>query len=367
VASIDRRPNGKYRARWREYPHGPQHVRHFDRKADAQRFLDGIMGDLARGLYIDPASGRMPFRSYAEEWRRAQMHRPSTAAQCETYLRLHAYPAMGERPIGSIRRSEIQGWVKDRSEVLAPGSVELVYRWVSTIFKAAVGDRLIAVSPCGGIKLPKQDRGEIVPLAIEAVEALADAVPERYRALILLAAGTGLRQGECFGLTVDRVDFLRRLVRVDRQLIGVTAGVPHFGPPKSQAGFRTVPMPVVVTETLAVHLTQFEPGAHNLVFTNSKGSPLRRSTFGDTWRRAVDAAPVPSGTTFHDLRHFYASLLIAHGCSVKAVQKRLGHQSAVETLDTYSHLWPDSDDETRDAIDAAFSTNEISTVGANWR
>ncbi|HEV3352773.1 MAG TPA: tyrosine-type recombinase/integrase [Acidimicrobiales bacterium] len=361
MASIDRRPNGKYRARWREYPHGPQHVRHFDRKADAQRFLDGIMGDLARGLYIDPASGRMPFRSYAEEWRRAQMHRPSTAAQCETYLRLHAYPAMGERPIGSIRRSEIQGWVKDRSEVLAPGSVELVYRWVSTIFKAAVGDRLIAVSPCTGIKLPKQDRGEIVPLAIEAVEAFADAVPERYRALILFAAGTGLRQGECFGLTVDRVDFLRRIVRVDRQLVTVKGGVPQFGPPKSQAGFRTVPMPVVVTETLAAHLKQFEPGAQKLAFTNSKGTPLRRSTFGDTWRRAVAAAPVPSGTTFHDLRHFYASLLIAHGCSVKAVQKRLGHQSALETLDTYSHLWPDSDDQTRDAIDIAFGT----IVGSN--
>lgn len=178
MASIDRRPNGKYRARWREYPHGPQHVRHFDRKADAQRFLDGIRGDLARGLYIDPASGRTLFRSYAEEWRQAQMHRPSTVEQCESYLRLHAYPTLGERPIGAIRRSEIQAWVKDRSEVLAPGSVELVYRWVSTIFKAAVGDRLIAASPCAGIKLPKHDRGEIVPLAIEAVEALADPAGE---------------------------------------------------------------------------------------------------------------------------------------------------------------------------------------------
>ena len=61
------------------------------------------------------------------------------------------------------------------------------------------------------------------------------------------------------------------------------------------------------------------------------------------------------GATFHDLRHFYASLLIAHGCSVKAVQRRLGHQSAMETLDTYSHLWPDSDDETREAVDAVLA------------
>jgi len=361
VASIDRRPNGKYRARWREFPTAPQRVRHFERKADAQRFLDGVKGDIARGLYIDPGGGRMLFRTYAEEWRETQMHRSSTAAQCESYLRLHAYPTLGDRPLASIRRSEIQGWVKDRSEVLAPGSVELVYRWVSTIFKSAVGDRLIPASPCTGIKLPKAERGEIVPLEIAAVEALADAVPERYRALILFAAGTGLRQGECFGLTVDRVDFLRRQVRVDRQLIDVKAGEPSFGPPKSHAGFRTVPMPAVVTGMLARHLRSFEPGPHRLVFTNTRGLPLRRSTFGDTMRRAVTAGVVPDGTTFHDLRHFYASLLIAHGCSVKAVQKRLGHQSAMETLDTYSHLWPDGDDETRDAIDNAFAASPLLT------
>ena len=88
VASIDKRPDGTYRARWREYANGPQRTRHFERKADAQRFLDGLRGDLARGMYIDPASGRMPFRAYAEEWRAAQMHRTSTASQCETYLRL---------------------------------------------------------------------------------------------------------------------------------------------------------------------------------------------------------------------------------------------------------------------------------------
>jgi hypothetical protein len=146
MASIDKRPNGRYRTRWREYPGGPQKTRHFDRKGDAQQFLDGIRGDLAHGLYIDPAGGRTLFRDYAEAWRAGQVHRPSTAAQAESYLRLHAYPSLGRRPIGAIRRSEIQAWVKAQSGKLAPGSVELVYRWVSTIFKAAVGDRLIAAS-----------------------------------------------------------------------------------------------------------------------------------------------------------------------------------------------------------------------------
>ncbi len=133
--------------------------------------------------------------------------------------------------------------MKSLSGALAPGSVEVVYRWVSTIFKAAVGDRLIAASPCVRIALPKRTATRVVPLSVGDVEALAAAVPERYRALIVFAAGMGMRQAECFGLTVDRVDFLRRNVRVDRQLVAVRGGVPEFGPPKTMAGFRTVPMP----------------------------------------------------------------------------------------------------------------------------
>jgi hypothetical protein len=129
MASIDKRPNGHYRARWREYAGGPQRTRHFTRKADAERFLDGIRGDIAHGRYVDPAGGRILFRDFAETWRASQVHRPSTAVQTESYLRLHAYPALGNRPLGAIRRSEIQAWVKHESGLLAPGSVELVYRW----------------------------------------------------------------------------------------------------------------------------------------------------------------------------------------------------------------------------------------------
>src|ERR1700734_201384 len=181
MASIDKRADGRYRARWREYPGGPQKTRQFDRKGDAERFLDGIRGDLARGLYVDPAGARTLFRDYAEAWRAGQVHRPSTTVQAESYLRLHAYPTLGRRPIGSIRRSEIQAWVKTVSSTLAPGSVEIVYRWVATIFKAAVGDRLIAASPCIRIALPKRaDTEVVVPLSVSDVEALAAAVPHRF-------------------------------------------------------------------------------------------------------------------------------------------------------------------------------------------
>ena len=126
MASIDRRPDGHYRVRWREYPGGPQKTKQFRRKRDAELFLDSIRGDLAHGRYVDPAGGLTPFREYAEQWRLAQVHRATTAAQAESYLRLHAYPFLGKRPLGAIRRSEVQSWVKGRTEVLAPGSVEVV-------------------------------------------------------------------------------------------------------------------------------------------------------------------------------------------------------------------------------------------------
>lgn len=241
MASIDKRPDGRYRARWRECPGSPQRTRHFDRNGEAERFLDGVRGDLARGQYIDPAGARMTFPDCAEAWRTAQVQRASTATQAETYLRLHAYPTLGSRPIGAVRRSEIQAWVKALSTKLAPGSVEVVYRWVSTIFKSAVEDRLIASSPCIRIALPKRANSEVVPLSVSDVEAFAAAVPDRYRALIVFAAAMGLRQGECFGLSADRVDFLRRTVRVDRQLVAVRGGVPEFGTPKSRAGRARTP------------------------------------------------------------------------------------------------------------------------------
>ena len=113
-------------------------------------------------------------------------------------------------------------------------------------------------------------------------------------------------------------------------------------------------MPAIVVDALASHLARYPAEPESLIFTNDMGEPIRRTRFSDVWRPIVKSAGVPEGTGFHALRHFYASLLIRHGESVKTVQARLGHASAVETLNTYSHLWPDSDDRTREAVDSVF-------------
>jgi len=350
MASIDKRPNGRWRARYRERPGGPQRARHFDRKVDAERFIARVQGQLLDGSYIDPNAGQTTLAEYATAWQKSQLHRPTTVMQVDAHLRNHVMPFFGDRPIASIRPSELQAWVRGRAEVLAPATVEVVYRIFAAVLNTAVDDRLLARSPASGIRLPRQTRHEVQPPAVEQVEALIETMPDRYKALVVLAAGTGLRQGECFGLTVDRVDFLRRTITVDRQLILPGSGEPQFGPPKTAASGRTVPLPKVVGESLAAHLERRPATENGLIFTNERGGPLRRNRFGEIWRAAASRAEL-DGLRFHDLRHFYASLLIRHGESVKVVQARLGHASASETLDTYSHLWPDNEERTRAAVD----------------
>jgi integrase len=252
--AIAKRPNGKWRARWVDPATGKERAQHFDRKVDAQQFLDRIRGEYASGTYVDPKAGRVTFGDYAERWRAAQFHRPSTSVQLSGHLKRHVLPFFGHRQLASIRKSEVQAWVKGRSADLGPATVEVVFRWVSSIFRAAVDDGLLRSSPCRGVTLPRKDRERLRPPTLEQMEALVDAVPDRYRALLVFAAGTGVRQGEAFGLTADRVDFLRRRVTIDRQLVQLPQKAPVLAPPKTDASRRIVPLPQVVLDALAEHL-----------------------------------------------------------------------------------------------------------------
>ena len=357
MASISRRGD-VWRARHRG-PDGRERARHFDRKVDAQRWLDEQTAAIITGQYVDPKAGRVTFRDYAEQWRAAQVHRPTTQAYVEGNLRRNVYPVLGDKPLSSVLPSDVQAWVKGMTATLAPSTVGTVHGVVAGIFRAAVRDRRITANPCEGTRLPKVAKARVEPLPVETVRELEAAMPGRYRALVTLAAGTGMRQGECLGLAVDRVDFLRRTLTVDRQLVTVPGRDPYLGPPKTAASVRTIPLPQVVLDALALHLGTFP--TDDLVFTSSTGTPIRRTRFGEVWRDAVKATGAPQGTGFHALRHFYASLLIRHGESVKTVQVRLGHASAAETLDTYSHLWPDSDDRTRAAVDAVLLADSVRT------
>jgi len=359
MASITKRPDGRWRARYRDQA-GKEHAKHFDRKVDGQRWLDEVTAAVVTGQYVDPKAGRRTFRAYAEAWAVSQPHRDSTRVKVESALRIHICPFLGERPIADLRHSEIQAWVTGRSAAgLGPGTVRVIYSYVAAIMRAAVDDRVIPSTPCSRITLVKTQPKRIEPMSTETVTSLAKTVPTRYSALIVLAAGTGMRQGECWGLTVDRINFLGRTLTVDRQLVTLPGRPPTLTSPKTAASNRTIPLPQVVVDALAAHLAAFPASGEGYLFTTATGAPLVRGTFSRmVWQPAARAVGLRTGATFHSLRHYYASLLIRHGESVKTVQARLGHASAVETLNVYSHLWPDSEDRTRDAVDLVLGVQD---------
>jgi hypothetical protein len=103
MASIQKRPNGSWRARYKD-PSGKERARHFDRKSDAQRWLDEMTTGLVTGAYVDPRAGRVLLRDYAElRWLTAQVHlRPNTQDLYRMHLKNHVLPAFGGRPNGCL-------------------------------------------------------------------------------------------------------------------------------------------------------------------------------------------------------------------------------------------------------------------------
>lgn len=341
----------RYRVRYTD-PTGVVRTRFFEKKSDAERFDLKARSDVARGEYVDPRTGRQTVQEYAEAWRLAQPHRPNTAMRVRSQLERHVYPALGSRPVAAIRPSEVQAFVAGLSVALAPGSVRTLFATVSAIFGAAVRDRLIAHDPTERITLPRVSRERVVPLTVEQVETLIAGLPERYRALGILAAGTGMRQGEVFGLQVRDVDFLRRVVRVERQV--QPTGV---GPLKNRSAYRAIPVGSIVIDALAAHLARCPAKPGEFVFRMPDGEPVHRGVMGPIWRTMRVRVGLPAAD-MHDLRHFYASALIRAGLSVKVVSERLGHSNAAMTLNVYSHLWPDDEDRTRQAIDEVFAPKQ---------
>lgn len=347
MANVQKRPNGKWRARYRDET-GKEHARHFVRKVDAQRWLDEVTASVVRGDYVDPRAGRVTLATYAASWEAVQVSSEGTARIVDNALRLHLLPALGTHPLASIRPTHVQGFVKGlEAKGLAPGSVRNVYDVAAQVFAAAVDDRIIPVSPCRKIRLPRGDGGEVVPPTIEEVKAIADTIGDRWRAVVVTLAGSGLRIGELRGLEVADVDFLRRTIRVERQRM--QSG--EVAPLKSKASRRTVPVGRVVIDELARHLAAYP--SDGALFVDELGEPLPYWR----WKRLLAASAKASGieVTAHAFRHFYASALIAGGASVKQVQERLGHSSPVITLRTYAHFWPGDEDRTRIVMDAALS------------
>lgn len=338
-------------------PDGVERSRSFKKKADAEDFETSTSHNLRAGSYVDPSHGQQTVKAYLEEWRAQQsQHRASMKASTKTRFEKMVYPHIGALPIAKLRPSTIRAW---QTTLLDGGysasTVNGVRGQVAGAFNDAVMDRRLASSPFTGVKAPEIVRAKIVPRSIEQVRAGETAMTERYQAIVPVVAGSGLRSAEVRGLTRDRVDFLRKTIRVDRQLARVTHGKATFGPTKTKASDRTVPIPDMVIDALAKHLADYPAEPGELIFRTARGTPMTAGTLTTVWEPVAAVMGLSKREGIHQLRHFYASLLIADGRSVIEVQERLGHATAQETLDTYAHLFPDSDEGTRSAIDRAFA------------
>lgn len=356
-SSIQRRgERGDYRyiVRWREHSHDVEHSRTFDRKVNAEAFRAQVAADISRGTYIDPRRADRLFGDFATEWLALQSGRASSRDRQALMYATHIAPTFASTPVGVIRPTMVKQWLAGLK--LAPSTRTSALRLLSAILTSAVNDQIIARNPVATVKAPKLDREPLRALTVHQVRTLADAAPERLHAAVVVAAATGLRQGELFGLTVDRIQFLRREITIDRQLITPNKGAPHFGPPKTDRGFRDVPTADHALEALSEHLRAFDPGRDGLVFTNSDGNPWRRSMAATAFRRMRDAAELDPTTAkgWHALRHHAASVMIAEGLGVTAVASTLGHTPA-ECLKTYAHWWPEDGEPIRAAMSRAWT------------
>lgn len=342
----------RYQARYRDRA-GKEHARLFKLKRDAQQWLDEQTAGIVTGKWVDPRAGKETLQAYAERWRRRQIHAETTISTVEGALRNHIYPTLGGMRLDSITPADVQTLVRRWSDEAAATTVENRYLVLAMVLRSAVTEKVIPVSPCVKITLPKPlPKSALVPISTADVLALREALPARYRALVTVGAGTGMRRGELLGLTLDRVAQEFGTIRVDRQLSRKgTGNTVVFGPPKTEAALRTIPVADVVLEAIAGHVEEFGTHESGLVFTSTIGTPLRTSTLWTAWDRAAKAARVDA--TPHDLRHYFASVQIAGGTSIKALQALLGHKSAMETWDTYGHLMGDEDDRSRSVIQSA--------------
>ena len=357
MASITRRPDGRWRARYRD-ANGREHAKHFQRKTDGEAWLVVQQSAIQRGEWVDPKAGRVVFAEFVDRWLTAQTFDESTREAVASRLRVHILPTFGSMALRSIRPSDVQAWIRGRQLAVAPSFARVLLANLSSVLGAAVADGLIVRNPCAAssVRAPRVVETRVVPWSGERVLAVAAVMPQRYRPLVILAAGCGLRQGECFGLRVEDVEFLARRVAV-RQQVKQVGGKLLLAPPKG-GRVRDVPLPEVVAVELAEHLRRYPARADGLVFTSREGKPLNRNYINArVWKPALRQAGVePTRVNgMHALRHHYASVLLDAGQSIKAVSEYLGHADPGFTLRVYTHLLPASEDRARQAVDAALA------------
>jgi integrase len=225
------------------------------------------------------------------------------------------------------------------------------------VFTFAVDDELIARSPCRGVKLPAVEELHRPSVSADAVVVLAEALGVDYAPMAYLGAALGLRFGECAGLRVGRLDFMRGTVTVAEQITRGEHGRAVVGEPKSDASRRTLTVPAPLMEMLSEHLVRrgvTGADAEAFVFVMPGGGPLDYSRWRRrVWLPATKAAGL-DGLSFHGLRRANATAMVLDGVDVRTAQARLGHSDPRLTLGVYAAATSEGDRAAADRLGERF-------------
>jgi integrase len=343
--------------RWRVRATGPDGRRRsatFNTKADARAWLATQQADVVRRSWRAPEAGSRTLGAYAEDYLAREDLRASTRALYNGLWTHHLEPHWADAPVGDITAAQVRAWHTAATKTVRPTALAQSYRLLRSLLSVAVSDEVIAVNPCRlrSAGTPKPARPSRSLTSAE-VQAIAETIPTRYRVLVLVLAYGGLRFGEATALR--RSDVLPDgRVRVERS-VRYLHGEWVYGEPKTDAGRRTVALPAAIADALAEHLDALVPEDRDaLVFGTATGTPLARSNWNATFRRAVDAVGLPPVRP-HELRHTGATLAAATGASTKELMRRLGHASPAAAL-IYQHAADERDSDIARALDAMITT-----------
>lgn len=346
VPSANHGKGKRWRARYVD-DLGTEHAKGFDKKVDAQIWLNAATTALGQGTHVAPRDAQITVQQWCDQWILGyEVHRDSTVRQARTHI-AQITAEFGKMRLAAVRPSAVKTWTaKLKAEEFADSYIYALHSRLSQILGDAVHDGLLGRNPCSRRTSPPMGHAKVYVITTEQLWALHDAMPEHYRVAILLGAFAGLRIAESSALRVADVDFIRGAVHPKRQW--------QDKPLKTKGSDASIPIPRKLALMLSASVKQWP---HEMMVTNGAGKAAAPWLVERALKAVKDAGEIdlPDGFSYHDLRHYLASLLIASGADIKTVQARMRHASAKTTLDVYGHLWPDADESTRLAIDAVIT------------
>jgi integrase len=329
-------PSGRWQVRYR----GPDGLMRpadqtFPTKTDAEVWLTRKEAEILDGEWINPDAGKVLLSAYGAAWIEERPGlRSKTVTLYRYLLRCHITPRFEGKTVAEINEARVRRW---RKSLLDSGvsavTTAKAYRLLRAILNTAVDDGIIRRNLCRIKGAGVEKSPERPVLTVPEVFALAEVIDPRYSTLVLLGTFGSLRWGELAALRRKDIDLEANTVRVERQLAELPGGGYAYGPPKSDASVRAVPIPELIGPRLRWHLGRYTKADDDaLVFTSPTGSPLRHNNFRRRfWLPAFTAAEMKP-VHFHDLRHTGNTLTADAGANLRELMERMGHSSTRAAL-----------------------------------